>query len=101
MSGGAVSGIDAEFAVFAVGVTPSVEAVAVVESAVNGVQHALGPWTADGVYLNLAERPKTGRALFGSDDVHDRLRQVKSAYDAGDVIRSNHPVKPVSANAGR
>ena len=58
--GGAVSGIDAEFAIFAVGVTPTAEAAAIVESAVNGVQYALGPWTTGGVYLNFAERPKTG-----------------------------------------
>ena len=94
MAGGAVSGIDAEFAAFAVGVTPTVEAAAVVESAVNGVQHALAPWTTDATYLNMAERPKSGTALFGSDKVHDRLRAVKSAYDAGDVIRANHPVRP-------
>ena len=31
-----------------------------------GVQHVMGPWTTGGVYLNFAERPKTGKALFGS-----------------------------------
>ena len=101
MSGGAVSGIDAQFALFAVGVTPTPESVEAVESAVTAVQYALGPWTTGGVYLNFAERPKSGRTLFGSFDTFQRLREVKSAYDAGDVIRSNHPVKPVSADAGR
>ncbi len=101
MSGGAVSGIDAQFALFAVGVTPTPESVEAVESAVTAVQYAMGPWTTGGVYLNFAERPKSGQALFGSFDTFQRLREVKSAYDAGDVIRSNHPVKPVSADAGR
>ncbi len=97
VDGGAVSGIEAEFAMFAVGVTPTVEATAVVQSAINGVQHAMGPWTTGGAYLNFAERPKSGRALFGSSDTFQRLREVKAAYDAGDVIRSNHPVQPASA----
>ena len=101
MSGGAVSGIDAEFALFAVGITPTPESAEAVESAVTGVQYAFGPWTTGGVYLNFAERPKDGRALFGSADTFDRLREVKAAYDAGDVIRSNHPVKPATATAGR
>jgi hypothetical protein len=94
MSGGAVSGMAAAFAMFAVGITPTPEAVEVVESAVTGAQYAFGPWTTGGVYLNFAERPKSGKALFGSDEAHDRLRQVKAAYDANDVIRSNHPVQP-------
>jgi hypothetical protein len=99
MTGGAVSGIDAEFAMFAVGITPTAEAAEAVESAVIGVQHVLGPWTTGGVYLNFAERPKTGKSLFGAA-AHARLREVKAAYDAADVIRSNHPVKP-AAGAGR
>jgi hypothetical protein len=88
MSGGAVSGIDAEFAMFAVGITPTIEAAAVVESAVNGVQYAMGPWATGGAYLNFAERPKSGQALFRSFDTFQRLREVKAAYDAGNVIRS-------------
>jgi hypothetical protein len=101
MTGGAVSGIDAEFAMFAVGITPTPEAGEAVESAVTGVQHVMGPWTTGGVYLNFAERPKTGKSLFGAD-TYDRLREVKAAYDAGNVIRSNHPVKPATADgAGR
>jgi hypothetical protein len=96
MEGGAVSSMDAQFALFAVGVAPTPEAAEVVESAVTAVQYAMGPWTTGGVYLNFAERPKSGRALFGSFDTFQRLREVKTAYDAGDVIRSNHPVKPIA-----
>jgi FAD/FMN-containing dehydrogenase len=95
MQGGAVSGIDAEFALFAVGITPTPESVEVVESAVTGAQYAMGPWTTGGVYLNFAERPKAGHALFGGE-THARLRRVKTAYDALDMIRSNHPVKPAT-----
>jgi hypothetical protein len=92
-SGGAVSAIDAEFALFAVGITPTPESVEAVESAVTGVQYALGPWTSGGVYLNFAETHKAGAALFGAQ-THERLREVKAAYDPTDVVRANHPVRP-------
>ncbi len=92
--GGAVSGIDGAFAVFAVGITPTPEAGVAVRAAVDAVQTRLAPWSTGHVYLNFAERHKAGTALFGADTYH-RLQQVKSTYDPADLIRSNHPVTPV------
>ena len=89
--GGALGGIDAGFAAFAVGVVPFPEAMEPVQGAVAAVQHALAPWATGGAYLNFAERPKDGDALFGAE-VHRRLAQVKAAYDPHDVIRANHRV---------
>ena len=101
MEGGAVSGFDAEFLMFAVGVTPTPEAVSAVEATVQAVQYALGPWTR-GCYTNFAERPKRGETLFGAS--YERLREVKAAYDPADLIRSNHPIPPAVSgeiSAGR
>ena len=95
MKGGATSSFDAEFLMFAVGVTPTPESVVAVEAAVQAVQYALGPWTR-GCYVNFAERRKTGETLFGSS--YQRLREVKATYDPADLIRSNHPVKPASSD---
>ena len=92
MPGGAVSGLDAEFAFFAVGMTPVPETVPAVERAVLAAQHALAPWVR-GCYSNFAEVSKDGDTLWGAE-AHRRLREVKAAYDAADVIRSNHPVRP-------
>ena len=96
MSGGAVSGLAASFALFAVGITPDADAMAAVRSAVTAAQHAMAPWSTGGCYLNFAERRKAGAALFGAE-VYERLRAVKAAYDPADVIRSNHPIPPASA----
>ncbi|HYY11438.1 MAG TPA: FAD-binding oxidoreductase [Kineosporiaceae bacterium] len=90
-TGGAVTGFDAEFAMFAVGFTPTPASHAAVNRAVDGVQHALAPWSTGRVYLNFAERVKAGTALF-EDDTYRRLQQVKATYDPSDVIRSNHPI---------
>jgi hypothetical protein len=92
-AGGAVAGIDAAFVAFAVGITPDPAAVRAVRSAVEAVQHGLGPWSTGGAYLNFAERLKAGDALFGSA-AHRRLREVKRRYDPADVIRANQPVRP-------
>jgi hypothetical protein len=92
-SGGAVSGIDAEFAVFGVGITPDAEADRAVRASVDLLHRALAPWSAGGSYLNFAERPKAGAALFG-EAVYRRLQAVKANHDPADVIRANHPVTP-------
>src|SRR5919202_5478539 len=89
--GGAVTGFDAEFAMFAVGFTPTPESEVAVNQAVDAVQHRLAPWSTGRVYLNFAERAKAGTALF-EDDTYRRLQQVKATYDPSDVIRSNHPI---------
>jgi hypothetical protein len=94
-SGGAVDGLDAEFALFAVGIAPDEPAMRAVRAGVDAVQHAMAPWSTGGCYLNFAERRKAGRALFG-DQVHRRLSQIKTAYDPADLVRSNHPVSPTS-----
>jgi hypothetical protein len=93
LDGGAVSGFDAAVAMFAVGPAPTPEAGAASRAAVDGLQHALSPWSSGGSFLNFAERRKTGAALFGAD-TYRRLQQVKTAYDPADVVRANHPVSP-------
>lgn len=92
MPGGAVSGFDAEYALFTVGITPFPEAWHAVDGAVSALVEAVRPWTVGG-YLNFAENEASGDELFGPE-AHARLREVKRAYDPGDVIRSNHPVEP-------
>jgi FAD/FMN-containing dehydrogenase len=93
--GGAVDSIDAAFALFAVGITPDDAAMRAVRSSVDAVQHAMAPWSTGSCYLNFAERPKSGAALFGAA-TYQRLQAVKAAYDPTDLVRSNHPVAPAS-----
>jgi hypothetical protein len=72
--------------------TPFPEAWLAVDDAVRAVIAAVQPWAA-GDYLNFSENAAPGDELFGAE-THARLREVKRAYDPGDVIRSNHPVEP-------
>jgi FAD binding domain/Berberine and berberine like len=93
-TGGAVSGIDAAFAMSAVGVTPDERSGHVVRSAVDAVQMRLAPWSTGGSHLSFAEQHKAGSALFGAE-TYDRLRAIKTAYDPHNLIRANHPVAPL------
>ena len=93
MAGGAVSGFDADFAFFAVGIVPTPQAVREVHSALIAVQNAMAPWSTGGCYLNFAEARKTGQTLFGAA-TYRRLQDVKAAYDPADVIQGNHEVPP-------
>jgi hypothetical protein len=91
--GGAVSHLDADFAVFSVGIAMSPEQGAAVAAHMESVREALAPWEAETTYLNFAERDVPGDRIFGPY-THHRLRAVKAAYDPADRFRSNHPVEP-------
>ena len=97
---GALAAVDAEYALFAVGMVPFPQAASAVARSVAAVRTAMSPWAARQMYLNLAE---TGRdpATFWTPQAYDRLRRIKAAVDPHDLIRSNHPVPPAGALVGR
>ena len=86
---GALGRLRGQFAMFAVGVTPTPELEAVVRQATVAVRGALQPWDAGYGYLNFTERD-AGPAYFFPPEVLDRLREIKAAYDPTNTIRGNH-----------
>jgi hypothetical protein len=89
---GALACVDADYALIAVGPAPAPEVKARVQAHVEVVTEALGPWTADHSYLNLAEARRDPRS-FWAPDAYERLCRIKTAVDPDDLIRSNHPVR--------
>jgi FAD/FMN-containing dehydrogenase len=89
---GALGSIDADFALFAVGMTPTPEAMAAVKAHLEYVQAAMAQWDAGRDYLNWTERRERGERLFGPI-TYRRLQAVKAAVDPDDLFRSNHPVR--------
>jgi FAD/FMN-containing dehydrogenase len=59
----------------------------------DNVHETLVPWEADRTYFNFTERRADGRTLFG-ELTHRRLRDVKARYDAGELFRPTHPIRP-------
>ena len=90
---GALAAVDAEYALFAVGMAPTPAAGAAVGTAVQAVKSAMSPWAAGQMYLHLADTPRDPRS-FWTAEAYERLRRVKAAVDPDDIIRSNHPVPP-------
>jgi FAD binding domain len=88
---GALASIDAQYVLYAVGMTPVPELVAPVTAQVEAVKRALAPWAAGQMYLNFAETQRPA-APFWTAPASRRLRQIKTDIDPGDVIRSNHPI---------
>ena len=88
---GAVSHLDAEFLLFGVGITPGPEAHAAVVADVERLVASMMPWDAGSMYMNFSELD-LNRGKRWTAQAYHRLRRIKARYDAGDVIRSNHPV---------
>ena len=89
---GALAGVHAGFALFAVGMTPTPELEAVTRAQIEAVLVALTPWDSGRDYLNFTERRERGERLFGAATFR-RLQVVKAKVDPEDVFRSNHPVR--------
>ncbi|GAA1719408.1 FAD-dependent oxidoreductase [Nonomuraea bangladeshensis] len=95
LPGGAVSSLDAAFAVFSGGLTFDASSTAAVHAALDTLAAVLAPWRAPLAYRNFTERRRPDDGLgFEPDHVRRQLRRVKQTYDPGDVIRANHPVEP-------
>jgi FAD/FMN-containing dehydrogenase len=81
--------LDREYALFAVGTAPTPAMGAKTRSDVERVLEAVIPWDSGRDYLNFREEPSSGDRLF-SAETYERLREIKSAVDPENVIRSNH-----------
>jgi FAD/FMN-containing dehydrogenase len=90
---GAVGSIDAQYAMFAVGMVPAPELEAAVREQVQAVKDTLAPWAARHMYLNFAETEREP-STFWAEQAYHRLRRIKATIDPDDVIRSNHPIPP-------
>jgi FAD/FMN-containing dehydrogenase len=90
--GGAQASIDATYAMFAGGFTPTPELAATVRRHVQAVKDALDPWHAAYDYYNFEETPAASSAVLPPASYH-RLQQIKASYDPGQAIISAHPVR--------
>ncbi len=89
--GGALSHIDAEFAMFGVGLPMTPELGQAIEGRLDLFKETMAPWAADGGYYNFAERPCDADAIL-PPDVCARLGEVKRKWDPNGMIVANHAV---------
>lgn len=91
-NGGALDGLDAAFALFAVTPTPNVAATVSADADLDAVHRAMEPWTAATYYPNFCERWRPPEAVHDPTTLA-RLRRVKDRWDPDNLLRANHPVR--------
>jgi FAD/FMN-containing dehydrogenase len=90
-NGGALSHLDAGFAMFGIGMPMTPELGQAIEAHHDRLHEAMEPWAADGGYFNFAERPCDADAIL-PPDVCARLADVKHQYDSDSRIIGSHAV---------
>jgi hypothetical protein len=95
-NGGALSALDAEFALFGVGMPMTPELVQAIEGSLDQLANVMQPWTAPGAYFNFAERPCDIDAILPPETC-DRLGEVKQRWDPDEMIQSNHALSLATA----
>jgi hypothetical protein len=91
VANGAVGSIEAEFAVFAVGIAPTPEAASAVHAAVDRTRAALTDWESHRTYFNFAERNVPAERLYPAE-TYRRLRRMRAAHDPGEMFVANHRI---------
>ena len=91
--GGAQPSVDAKYAMFAAGFTPTPELADAVRAHAQAAKDALAPWHASYDYYNFVETPVGAGALLPRDS-YQRLQKIKAAYDPDQAIIASHPVWP-------
>jgi hypothetical protein len=90
-NGGALSHIDAAFAMLGVGLPMTPELGQAIEGYLDSFDEAMAPWAVDGGYFNFAERPCDADAILPAETCA-RLAEVKRQSDPEGTIVANHVV---------
>jgi FAD/FMN-containing dehydrogenase len=90
--GGAQANIDAQYAMFAAGFTPTPELAAAVRGHAQAIKDALAPWHAGYDYYNFEETPAAACAVLPPAS-YRRLQKIKASYDPDQAIISAHPIR--------
>ena len=88
---GAVGSIDPGWVMFAAGLAMTPEMGAAVDDAVTRAKQALAPWESQRACFTFADRHVDPARLY-TPDTYDRLREVRAAYDPGELFLADHPI---------
>ncbi len=93
---GALSHLDADFVMFAVGIVMGPEAEQAIGERLELIGERLAPWKDEVEYFNFIERSADTEELF-DDETASKLAEVKRAWDPDGLIRANHAVTVAAA----
>jgi FAD/FMN-containing dehydrogenase len=95
-NGGALTALDADFAVFGIGMPMTPELGQAIAGSLDQLHDTMGPWAAAGGSFNFAERPCDIDAILPAETC-SRLAEVKGRWDPDDVIQANHALSLTTA----
>jgi hypothetical protein len=90
-NGGALSKLDAPFAIYSVGIQISPEMGEACRAHLAKIDDAMRPWAGDGSYFNFQEAP-CDVDMIHPPEICERLREVRRRWDPEDRIVANHMV---------
>jgi FAD/FMN-containing dehydrogenase len=92
---GALGTLDSAFLTFAVGIAADEASLRTNNERLDLLGRTFAPYENGRQYLNFTEET-TDPARFYRRDAWRRLREVKAAYDPGELFRANHPIPPAA-----
>jgi FAD binding domain len=87
----ALASVEADYALYAVGIAAMPELGAACETHLGVMKDALSPWTARHMVMNFAET-RRDPVTFWSSEAHRRLCHLKQEIDPNGLFQANHPV---------
>ena len=89
--GGALSHLDAGFAIYSVGMPMTPELAEAIRGHLEKIVETMKPWSTEGSYFNFTEAPCDVDAIL-PPDVCARLGEVKREWDPEGRVLANHTV---------
>lgn len=90
-SGGALTHLETDFAMYSVGMPMTPELGEAIPQHLKRIGEAMQPWAGEGSYYNFTERPCNADSIL-PPEVCARLAEVKRRYDPEGTIVANHAV---------
>jgi FAD/FMN-containing dehydrogenase len=90
---GALSCVDHPFTTLAFGLALDADMKTTMEHEIERLHTALAPWDSGFRYLNFAESEMDVSTVY-PPSCYARLREVKAAYDPGELFHANHRIPP-------
>jgi FAD/FMN-containing dehydrogenase len=90
-NGGALSHLEAPYAVYSVGIATGPDAVTAIDARIAEIRVAATPWLSRSAYFNFAERGVDPSALFPRG-AYERLAGIRAELDPDRVFRARHTI---------
>jgi FAD/FMN-containing dehydrogenase len=96
--GGALSHVDAGYALFSAGIPMDAADAAAVADRAALVAGSVAPWGSGRSYLNFTETRADSRSVF-TPEAHRRIAAIRERLDPDRRLRPNHPITPPAPGA--